>query len=179
MFTYSMEVNMKRIAIEIKTDELCSYGCGNKAHYINGSNRLMCEERSTKCPKIKKKNSEGLKKAHQNHFDGKKIYTSLSQEIKDRMAWSRGNCSADFSHKGKGNHKEVLLRERGHQCENCKNTEWLCEPIPLELEHCDGDNWNNVKENLLLLCPNCHAKTKFYRGKNNTGKIKVTDKPTY
>ena len=33
------------------------------------------------------------------------------------------------------------------------------------------------KENLLLLCPNCHAKTEFYRGRNisNQGKLKVTD----
>jgi hypothetical protein len=41
----------------------------------------------------------------------------------------------------------------------------------------DGDNMNNVKSNLLLLCPNCHAQTEFYRGRNiqNQGKMKVTD----
>ena len=80
---------MKRIAIEIETDELCSYGCGNKANYINGSKKLMCEERSTKCPVVKKKNSEGLKKAHKNgsynDFNGKFIYQNLPQETKDRM----------------------------------------------------------------------------------------------
>ena len=40
----------------------------------------------------------------------------------------------------------------------------------------DGDNKNNKKENLKLLCPNCHSLTPTWRGRNkNSGKIKVTD----
>lgn len=59
--------------------------------------------------------------------------------------------------------KKKLIRERGHQCEKCKNSTWLELPITLELEHVDGNNSNNVEENLLLLCPNCHAQTKTWR----------------
>ncbi len=33
----------------------------------------------------------------------------------------------------------------------------------MELDHIDGDNKNNLKENLRLLCPNCHAKTPTWR----------------
>lgn len=34
----------------------------------------------------------------------------------------------------------------------------------------------NEEENILLLCPNCHAQTDNYCGKNaNSGKIKVSD----
>lgn len=43
-------------------------------------------------------------------------------------------------------------------------TEWLGQPIPLELEHRDGNSSNNELENLELLCPNCHAQT--YRSRN-------------
>ena len=53
-----------------------------------------------------------------------------------------------------------------HQCENCGNTEWLGQPIPLELHHKDGNKKNNTLENFELLCPNCHALTDTYRGKN-------------
>ena len=61
-----------------------------------------------------------------------------------------------------------LLEEgiKEHRCECCGLTEWLGEPIPLELHHIDGNRTNNVLENYQLLCPNCHAFTDSYRGKN-------------
>src|SRR5690606_13629811 len=52
------------------------------------------------------------------------------------------------------------------RCNKCERTEWNGLPIPLELEHIDGNNGNNLLENLKLLCPNCHAQTETYRGKN-------------
>lgn len=55
------------------------------------------------------------------------------------------------------------------KCYNCERTEWLSNPIPLELEHKNGDNLDNRIENLTLLCPNCHALTDTYRGKNKKG----------
>lgn len=159
-------------------DHLCDYGCNRKAQYKNVSGKYMCESIASKCPVNKKKNSEALKNSYKSgkRISGKDLYNGLSQDQKDKMAWNRGKYSADFSYDGSGSHKKVLIEERGHICQSCKLTSWLNEPIPLELEHCDGDNKNNVKENLLLLCPNCHAKTKFYRGRNiNSGKMKVSD----
>lgn len=51
-------------------------------------------------------------------------------------------------------------------CESCNLTMWQGRPIPLELHHINGDNTDNRLENLMLLCPNCHALTDHYRGKN-------------
>ncbi len=59
--------------------------------------------------------------------------------------------------------KEEVLPAK---CNNCKLDSWLGEPIPLELDHIDGDNSNHKLENLNLLCPNCHTLTPTYRGKN-------------
>lgn len=53
-----------------------------------------------------------------------------------------------------------------YKCEKCNLSKWLGNPIPLELHHIDGDNTNNELSNLQLLCPNCHAQTDNYRGKN-------------
>ncbi len=50
-----------------------------------------------------------------------------------------------------------------HKCYNCHNRTWMGKPIPLELEHIDGDPANNSIDNLTLLCPNCHALTPTFR----------------
>lgn len=54
---------------------------------------------------------------------------------------------------------KALLEIRPRQCEICQNTEWLGQPIKLQVHHIDGDNTNNILENLQLLCPNCHSYT--------------------
>lgn len=61
-----------------------------------------------------------------------------------------------------------LIRENLKEaiCEMCSSTEWLGQPISLELDHVNGDKADNRLENLRLLCPNCHALTSTYRGKN-------------
>lgn len=69
------------------------------------------------------------------------------------------------------NKVRIKLLEEGykeHKCECCGLTEWLGNPIPLELHHKDGNRYNNVIENYELVCPNCHALTDSYRGKNCT-----------
>lgn len=53
-------------------------------------------------------------------------------------------------------------------CEKCRLSEWQGFPIPLELHHINGNNRDNRLENLTLLCPNCHALTESYRGKNKS-----------
>lgn len=67
------------------------------------------------------------------------------------------------------NHLRERLLDEGlkkHCCERCGNTEWLGLPIPLELHHVNAIRDDQRLENLQLLCPNCHAMTDNYRGKN-------------
>ncbi|HUS15726.1 MAG TPA: HNH endonuclease signature motif containing protein [Chloroflexia bacterium] len=59
-------------------------------------------------------------------------------------------------------HRLKLLLWRDHlkpqHCEECGWAERSADGyIPLELHHLDGEHTNNTLENLLILCPNCHA----------------------
>lgn len=54
-----------------------------------------------------------------------------------------------------------------YKCVNCGcDGNWQDGKISLEIDHLDGENTNNSIENLRYLCPNCHALTDTYRGKN-------------
>ena len=48
-----------------------------------------------------------------------------------------------------------------YKCNCCGIIEWNNQPLVLEIDHINEQYWNNTKENLQFLCPNCHAqKTK-------------------
>ena len=54
-----------------------------------------------------------------------------------------------------------------YKCQNCGcDGHWQNGIIALEIDHIDGDNTNNEISNLRYLCPNCHALTDTYRGRN-------------
>ena len=101
-----------------------------------------------------------------SHFTGKGWNIGL--KFKPRKAYSLEEIlRKDFPYNTQSL-KKRLIKEglKEHRCEECKNTEWNGKPIPLELHHINGDRTDNRLENLQILCPNCHAQTEHYRGKN-------------
>lgn len=61
--------------------------------------------------------------------------------------------------------KEGLIEDK---CEKCG---WHEKPVgarytPCELHHKDGNSHNHLRENLEMICPNCHSLTGSYRAKN-------------
>lgn len=149
-------------AEHVLTNELCSYGCGRRATYKNKSGNLMCCSTATQCPVNRLKNSNSVTVAHTKTEMG---WSCLTKE--QRMG-KLNTRYAVFGIPGKGQFKNALLFERGHRCECCKLTEWLGKPITLELEHSDGIKTNNTRENLKLLCPNCHSQTPTWRRKKSS-----------
>lgn len=75
---------------------------------------------------------------------------------------------------GTSNLRLRLIREGvlTAECSNCHLTEWLDSPIALELDHVNGVSNDHRLENLRLLCPNCHALTPTWRGRNRKTSVR-------
>ena len=72
-----------------------------------------------------------------------------------------------------GNSHKLKLRLinegiKEEKCEVCGNTEWMGEPIPLDLHHINGNHFDNRLKNLIILCPNCHRLTDNWGSKNSS-----------
>ena len=76
-------------------------------------------------------------------------------------------CKTFESAKTDSVRKKFLILERGYRCEGCGLSKWRGKDIPITLEHKNGNSDNNTKENLELLCLNCHGQTSTY-GRRNT-----------
>lgn len=175
--------------------DYCEYGCGEISKYQLKSGKFCCSKTWHGCSVNRLKNSEGLKRVYKNgeRKPAKCVYNDLSDKIKNKMAWSRGqNVSTDSRVKGatkeevfcenstihNGVVKNWLIRESGyvHECQFCKLKEWMdpinnvLAPIKLELDHINGIRGDNRRENLRLICLNCHSFTPNFRGKNDKRK---------
>ena len=67
-----------------------------------------------------------------------------------------------------------LIEERGNVCESCGLGIWLGEPIMLEM-HRKSAGGDYTRENVLLLCPNCHSTTDTWRNKKRGGVAEQAD----
>lgn len=63
--------------------------------------------------------------------------------------------------------KRALTEVRGDKCEQCGFDQKRPDGVSIiQMDHIDGNCTNNLKENLRLLCPNCHAMTDTYGSRN-------------
>ncbi len=65
-----------------------------------------------------------------------------------------------------------LLEKYNHQCSSCgwNKVNPSTGKSPLEIDHIDGNPDNNTKENIRMLCPNCHSQTDTFGVKNKKSK---------
>ena len=62
--------------------------------------------------------------------------------------------------------KGFIVRERGNRCEVCGGATWHGQPMPLVLDHINGDSGDNSVLNLRLVCGNCDMLLPTYKSKN-------------
>ena len=110
----------------------------------------------------------GLRAAGGNFIHMKKTLQRLNLECSHwkGSAWSKGQRLKEWSKYTNVQHlKKHLLLEKEHKCEQCNQTHWQNQTIPLEVHHKDFDRTNNQLSNLVLLCCNCHALTENWRNR--------------
>jgi 5-methylcytosine-specific restriction endonuclease McrA len=149
--------------------KLCDYGCGKEAKFEMTNGNWCCENHYSKCPSIIKKNSIALKSAYKS---GRKSKFIMPQEALDRSLETRKNnlCeyynSIPFEKKPDAERRRIILNEQDEKCLICGIKDWNNKSLVLHLDHIDGNNQNNKRENLRIICPNCHSQTDTYcRGK--------------
>lgn len=147
--------------------------------FDNGDGKYIKRFCSRKCSNSRVNSKETIEKrrisnikAFENKSEKDRMDFSdkIKKTIPKRMETYENNfMRADFNSLKFGTKKRRVLIEQNKKCLICDNNEWMGNPLVLELDHIDGDNKNNKRDNLRYLCPNCHSQTPTWRGRNNIG----------
>lgn len=104
-------------------------------------------------------------------IQGRQIFCSLKCRKQHQIQqWEKGLLVDSGWNRVPDPVRELLLKEAHHKCERCRWHEPhpLTGLPPLEIDHIDGDSTNHQRQNLRVLCPNCHALTPTFRRHNGS-----------
>ncbi len=142
-----------------KSGLFCSRSCANSRSFSKES-------------KIKK--STANKKFYQSLSDQDK--NQINERLRSLSIATQGHrleslMSSEFDTLAYQSKRKRVLIEQDFKCNSCNIDTWFGKPLTLELEHIDGNHQNDIRSNLIALCPNCHSLTDTWRGRNRKNKL--------
>lgn len=153
--------------------------CGNEFEPVKGLRNycsIRCRNSRTWSESDKAKKSKAAKQSDKVKAANKRISNNPERikKYKQRVKENRERkiveiMESQFEELTWSNKRIKIYHEQNRKCNRCGNDKWQGEDIPLEIEHKDGNHFNNQRDNLELLCPNCHALTDTWRGRNKKG----------
>jgi Zn finger protein HypA/HybF involved in hydrogenase expression len=133
--------------------KFCNSSCSAKYN-----NRI----RKPRSAESRKKTSESIK-ALGPRSEETKIKALLSYSI-SRVKYL---FDTPFDSLEKQSKRTRIIIEQEGKCAHCRISEWMGQPVCFEMDHIDGNNQNNKRDNLEILCPNCHSNTPTWKGRNS------------
>jgi len=137
----------------------CSSSCARKYVSINYANTKEKKKQKSKKLKGRKLLPETIEKLKIIRHEEGPIQSSRLLNYYNKI-----KRETPFEELGFDWQRKILLEENNNKCFRCGlGEEWNGSLLKLELHHKDGDRTNKVKENIEMLCPNCHSQTNNYR----------------
>jgi hypothetical protein len=94
-----------------------------------------------------------------SHFDTHK-------KVNRKTPWSLEEIYTTYGMVLTSGAKKLIRNALGDICNCGQGSEWQGKPLTLQIDHINGDHRDHRRENLRMLCPNCHTQTETHSGKN-------------
>lgn len=133
----------------------CAHACIDHSHPHNDE--------------TKEKIRQGVLKHNKEHGYTMPVLTEEQRRDlieKQKATWDKKLLESNWDELSYESKRRRVELEQNHKCARCCLDTWMGEKIILEYEHKDGNHFNNSRDNVECLCPNCHSQTPTWRGRN-------------
>lgn len=137
----------KHLTFKQRKNKFCSKSCSIS---YNNTGRISPLSKNKKC------------KSCGNSIPNERVYCSTCISLGLHKVKVKNLEDAKSSE----SRRKILINIRGNKCEECGLSEWRGKKLTIQMHHIDGNPDNNIAENLILLCPNCHSVTPNFGIKN-------------